>query len=170
MAHVKKLRNRHYEIIRLAFMGEKQGDIAVAVGISQSAVSCILTSPLAQAELARLRSRSEEKLVDMPIHLRLRRQLEQAAVDSLAVNHAIVRNAEVSVETRRRAASHFLDKVVFSQEQEDKQEASYKDILRSLSTIERQLGHGVMLLPSVNGGASMGASNTDNDNGGGRAE
>jgi hypothetical protein len=127
------------EIIRRASKGQKNVEIADALNMHPVTISCVLRSPLARAELARLSKLLEEKLPEMPIYERLQDKLEAAAVASLELNAAVVQNNLVDIKVRTRVASHFLDKVVFKEQEDDTREASYKDILRSVSNIEQQL-------------------------------
>lgn len=139
MAHIKNLRPRHHEILRLKFMGVSNNDIADHVGISASAVSCIVNSPLARAELARLNAEANEKLVDIPMRTRLQTELEQAGMDAVRLNRAIMNAPDANITVRARVGMHFMDRVVFNKSA-DEEQVSYREILRSLGQIERKMG------------------------------
>ena len=140
MAHVKSLRPRHHEILRLAFMGMKNNDIAERVGISASAISCLLHSPLARAELARLNKQAEEKLVDVPLRTQLQMELNRAGKEAVQINRAIMNAPEADVKVRARIGMHFMDRVVFNKSADSNEDISYREILRSLNRIETNLG------------------------------
>lgn len=147
MAHIKSLRPRHHEILRLKFLGLSNNEIAIRVGILPPAVSCIINSPLAKAELERMNAAAEAKLVDVPTRERLQTELEQAAVDSVRVNRAILLSADAHPSVRARIGQHFMDRVIFNKNDETEQ-VSFRDILRSLATIERQMGSNAIPIPA----------------------
>lgn len=136
---LQSLKARHLEIIRRAAKGQKNVEIATALNLHPITVSCVLRSPLAQAELSRLKEVLEQRLPEMPIYERLRDKLEAAATEALTLNAEVLKSNLVDIKVRTRVASHFLDKVVFKEQEDDTKEASYKDILRSVSNIEQQL-------------------------------
>jgi len=148
---VKPLNNRHHEIIRLAFLGKTNVQIAGVVGITPPAVGCVLRSPMAQAELARLRHGAEENLVNVPLRARLMEDLVGAGTEAVRLNRGLMNEPTIDVKTRARIATHFMDRIVFDQRPEDAREGSYRDILRSLSDINQKMDSGVMLLPPING-------------------
>lgn len=140
MYAVKQLRARHHAILRDAASGLKNVEIAERYGLSPVTVSCILRSPLAQAELARLKAIAESALTDnRPIDERLKERLEEAATDALETNIAIMRSPITDVKVKARVASHFMDKVIFKQQEDDSREVSYRDILRGVAGIEAAL-------------------------------
>jgi len=140
MYAIKELRARHHAILRDAAAGFKNVEIANRYGLAPITVSCILRSPLAQAELARLKAIAETSLVDnRPVAERVKERLEEAAVDAVETNLAIMRSSLTDVKVRARVASHFMDKVIFKQQESDEREVSYRDILRSVAGIEAAL-------------------------------
>lgn len=140
MAHnFKKLSMRHHEILRMAFLGKSNSDIAHIIGISPAAVSCLLNSPLAKAEVAKMQAEATEKVTDLPLRLQLAEQLNMAAMEAVVTNRAILNDRNTDVKVRARVASHFMDRVVFNKSPDDGGEGSYREILRAVSGIERQL-------------------------------
>lgn len=149
--HVKRLNVRHHEIIRRAFLGEKQVDIALALGLTPMAISCLMNSPLAQAELARLKASADEKVTDVPLRVRLAEELSAAGMEAVTINRAIMNDAHVDVKVRAKIGSHFMDRVVFNKSPDDEGEGSYRAILRSVSNIERQLlDNTIQVIPQDN--------------------
>lgn len=151
MYQVKRLNVRHHEIIRRAFLGEKYVDIATAMGLSSMAISCLMNSPLAQAELARLKADADDKTTDVPMRLRLVEELNAAGMEAVVINRTIMNDSRVDVKVRARIGAHFMDRVVFQKSPDDESEGSYKAILRSVSNIERQLiDNTVHVIPNDN--------------------
>ena len=148
MTHeIKSVRPRHAEIIRLAFLGLKHNVIAERVGISAPAVSCVLRSAIAKAELARLQHEAERRLIDTPLRVRAAIELDNAAMESLKFNRSLVNDATVDKKLRSKVASHFLDRLVFNKDP-DAEEGSYREILRSLRTIEDQFSRKPVIIES----------------------
>lgn len=139
MYHVKRLNIRHHEVIRRAFLGEKQVEIAAAMGLTPMAISCLLNSPLAQAEIARLKDQADEKITDVPLRVALAEELAKAGMEAVTINRAIMNDRTVDVKVRARVGAHFMDRVVFQKGPDDEEEGSYRAILKSVSNIERQL-------------------------------
>jgi len=134
---LKTVRPRHHLIIQYAFNGLSNRDIAVKVGMSPASISCILRSPAAQAELARLASLAVEKSVDIPARVALHNELVGAAVDGLRINKTLMRDPFVKPETRSRIGQHFMDRVLFDKrDSDDREQESYRDILRKLDKLQ----------------------------------
>lgn len=145
-----ELSQRHREIIRLAFLGRTNTEIAERMDMDKGSIGLILRSPLAQAELARLNSKAEAILVNTPLRVALDEDLRAAATESLRLNRAILNDPAVDVRVRSKTAQHFMDRVIF-QENPDEKESSYRDILRRLDAIDRNVrlnGTGITLFPS----------------------
>jgi hypothetical protein len=134
----KKLRPRHSEVIRLCHEGMTNIKIGELVGMSAVAVSLVLRSPLAQAELARLKHAADLRAIDTPLRAREALEIDRAALDSLRFNADLVRDPLVDKKLRAKVATHFLDRVVFDKSPAEN-EGSYREILRSLNEIERQM-------------------------------
>lgn len=141
---VKTLRDRHHAILRLAAEGRKNVEIAQLLNLSSVTVSCILRSPLAKAELARLRQKLEAEL-SIPLAERLKARLEEGATMALEQNIAIMKSPIVDVKVKARVGMHMLDRVVFKEVEDDTKETSYRDILRSLSNVEKQLQNSTVI-------------------------
>lgn len=159
---IKSIRPRHAEIIRLAFLGLKHSLIAEKVGISAAAVSCVLRSAIARAELARLQHAAELKLLDTPIRVRAALELDQAAMESLRFNRSVVNDATIDKKLRSKVASHFLDRLVFNKDP-DAEEGSYREILRSLRTIEEQFTHKPVVIDVLSSAEGRGLTDEASD-------
>lgn len=139
---ISSLRPRHFEIINLYFLGKKYREIAEIMGISTAAVSCIIRSPLAQAELSKLVAAAQEKVTDVPLRAQLHSQMERVAKHALNVEEAILdpRSKEiVDTKIRARVAMHALDRIVFNRDSDDEREGSYRDILRKLDEMSNTM-------------------------------
>lgn len=138
---LKHLASRHHAILRDSVLGLSNTEIAIKYNMHPLTISCILRSPLARAEAARLRALAEKvQLVDnRPIDERLKERLEKAAEQALETNVHIMNSPLTDVKVKARVASHFLDKVIFKQQEDTEKETSYRDILRSVAGIEAQL-------------------------------
>lgn|SRR5262245_22348637 len=140
---------RHREIIRLAFLGRTNVEIAERMSMDRASIGLILRSPLAQAELARMNAKAEAVLVNTPLRVALDKDLRDAATESLRLNRAILADPKVDMRVRSKTAQHFMDRIIFS-EGPNEQETSYRDILRRLDAIDRNVrlnGSGVALFP-----------------------
>lgn len=146
-----KLNSAHHEMIRWAFLGLTQEEIAEKVGMSKLAVQMVLASPLAQAELKRMQSEAQKVVVEAPLRIVLQERLATAAKDAVAVNHTLMLDEGVPARTRAGIARHFMDRMVFEKDEEGEREDSYRNILRQLGDIKKTLGESSMLLPPVNG-------------------
>lgn len=143
------LSQRHREIIRLAFLGRTQVEIAERMSMDKTSIRHILRSPLAQAELARLNSKAETILVNTPLRVALDKDLRDAATESLRLNRSVLSDPSVDMRVRTKTAAHFMDRIIFA-EGPDEKEGSYRDILRRLETIDRNVrlsGTGITLFP-----------------------
>lgn len=143
---MQSLRPRHYEMIRLAFLGVKQVDIAAKMGITQAALSCILSSPLAKAELAKLNHEANKNITNVVDRANVLRELNGAAVEAVRINRGLMNDSNVDVKLRARIGMHFQDRVIFNQ-METPDQTSYREILRSLTKIEEGLQQGTLVLP-----------------------
>ena len=130
---------RHSEIIRLKFLGMKHVDIAAAMNLSEATVGHLLKSPLAEAELERLKTRAEESVTNVPLRVKLLQDLNDSTADSLRINREILRDKTVNPAIRSRVGMHFMDRVLFNKGSQEDQEGSYRDVLRRLDTIQRQI-------------------------------
>lgn len=140
---------RHREIIRLAFLGRTNVEIAERMSMDRGSVGLILRSPGAQAELARLNAKAETILVNTPLRVALDKDLRDAATESLRLNRSVLNDPSVDMKVRTRTAQHFMDRIIFS-EGPDQEESSYRDILRRLDAIDRNVrlnGTGIALFP-----------------------
>lgn len=133
---IKSVRPRHHLIIQYAFNGLRNSEIANKVGMSPASISCVLRSPAAQAELARLNNLATEKTTDIPARVALHNELTGAAVDGLRINRALMRDPYVKPETRSRIGQHFMDRVIFNRNSDDEEGESYRDILRKLDRLQ----------------------------------
>ena len=87
VAHVvNKLRPRHYAALHLALLGRSHVEIAFRVGMTPGHVGDLLRSPLARAELGRLRTTAETKLAtlrDTQSDLRKKKAALESQLNSL---------------------------------------------------------------------------------------
>ena len=135
----KKLRTNHHEILRLSFIGKSNKDISEIVGISPVAISCILRSPLARAELERMRLKAEESITNIPLRTRLQDELNSGAEEALRLERAIIRDKNAELKVRQKSAHHLVDRVLFNKDVDTGESTeSYRDILRKLDAIERK--------------------------------
>ena len=134
---VKRLSTRHYEIIRLHFLGKKDVEIASAVGITPQAIACILRSPLAQNELAQMQSDARAITVNTPLRAQMLADLNATGVEALGINRALMKDSSVKPAVRARIGAHFLDRIVFNNSDGDDKEGSYRDLLRKLDEVGR---------------------------------
>lgn len=152
-----ELNLRHREIIRLAFSGVPATRIADQVGMAVSTVRMILRSPLAQGEIARLSERAEESLTNVPMRVRLLNELNDAATDALRINAGLMNNPGIDPRVRAGIGKHFMDRLIFGREAENEREGGYREILRSLDSIERKLDPATILMPPGTPFADRGA-------------
>ena len=144
---VVTLRPRHHEIIRQAFLGLKSVQIAERLGITPVSVNCILASPLAQAELARLRVKAEETITNVPMRVRLESTLRKAAEEAVNINYDLMTSHTTDAKLRARIGMHFQDRVIFD-DTENEKEGSYREILRQLDKLGREMPKGdVLIMP-----------------------
>ena len=143
------LSQRHREIIRLAFLGRTNVEIAERMSMDRASIGLILRSPMAQAELARLNAKAETILVNTPLRVALDKDLRDAATESLRLNRSVISDPTVDMRVRTKTAAHFMDRIIFA-EGPDEHEGSYRDILRRLDAIDRNVrlsGTGITLFP-----------------------
>jgi hypothetical protein len=125
MAHVvNKLRPRHYTALHIALLGRSHVDIAFRVGMTPGHVGDVLRSPLAQAELMRLRAAAEVRLATVPL-------------EALGVTRELMNDEGVPAAVRAKIACHLLDRIIFDRvAMEDGQQVTYRDVLRKLDALE----------------------------------
>ena len=133
------LKPRHHEIIRLAFLGRSNVEIAGAVGLTPGAIACIVRSPIVQAELARMQEKAYEKTVNTPLRVQLMSELNGAGTEALRLNRKLMNNEYVDAKLRAKLGMHFLDRVIFNKDVDEGGEGSYRDILRKLDDIGRNV-------------------------------
>lgn len=132
---IKRLKPRHHEIIRLTFQGVAPDIIASTIGVSPFTVRVILKSPLAQAELARLTAKAEEKLTDIPMKARMLSEINGYGIDSLRLARRVVNDTNIDIRTRSRLAMHGMDRAIFDKMGEDERPTSIRDVLRRLDEV-----------------------------------
>jgi IS30 family transposase len=140
MAYENSLRTRHHEILRLHFLGRSNREIAMSLNLHPQTITCILKSPLAQAELTRLKAEAEKSLVNVPLRQQLLNDLNGSAMEALHLRRGLMNDNNINLGVRERISQHFMDRVIFPKNEEDSTEGSYRDILRKMSEIERKLG------------------------------
>jgi len=133
----QKLNGRHREVLRLHVLGLSGVEVAARVNLTPQAIYCILRSPLAQAEVAKLQHKADEKTIDVPTRAAFQASLEDIGREAVDVNRTIMKGASEN-KLRAKIAQHFMDRIVFKKDVDDA-EVSYRDILRQLD----QIGKGV---------------------------
>ena len=143
------LRPRHQEIIRLSFQGMSNLMIGGQVGMTPAAVGCVLRSPIARAEIARLAQAAEEKLVDIPAKVRLANEIQGMGVEAFRLRRTLMNDDQIDVRLRARIAEHTVDRVIFEHE-EDGRGGSIRDILRRLDEVRDDIKSGrIVRAPDV---------------------
>jgi len=132
---IKTLRTRHHEVIRLAFQGLTHKMIGSTVGMSPAAVGCVLRSPLALAELARLRDAAEEKLTNVPLKARMVAELNGFGREAFVLQRNLMRDPKMDVKLRSKIAAHAMDRIIFDKGDEDERGGSIRDVLRRLDDV-----------------------------------
>src|SRR3990167_6021397 len=133
---IQTIRPRHNLIIQYAFNGLTNREIAQQVGMSPASIGCILRSPAAQAEIARLASIAVERSTNIPARIALHNELMGAATEGLRINRTLQRDPYVKAETRARIGQHFMDRVLFDKrDTSDEGQESYRDILRKIDKL-----------------------------------
>jgi len=105
---IQKLQDNHREILRLAAIGHKPGEIAQMMGMTQLMISNVLGSELGKAHLNELHETRDD------IFLKTAKELEDLLPKATAVFHEIL-SKEVATNPmqRHRVAESLLDRVGF---------------------------------------------------------
>lgn len=140
-----KLNLRHYEIIRLAFLGLKQPQIANRLGLHYLTVKLVLESPLAQAELATMIDQARRLAIDSPLRAEMATELDKAARTSLKWRAGVLDDPNAPMVVKERVSKHFLDRVVFDTD-DDGTKATYREILRKVDEVSRAMGNETFLV------------------------
>lgn len=138
---IRDLKPKHRQMLLMALAGADQNAIAEHFGYTKSAVSCIMRSPIARAEIARMQQAAVGQIVELPQRVVMQQQLNEAAQESVKLNRAIMRDPHVRPETRSRIASHFMDRVIF-QDDGTGQGGSYREILKKLDALKNNENKG----------------------------
>lgn len=107
---VEALQEKHHLMIRLELLGKSHKEIAQVIGLSESHISSVLSSPLAQEQLAVLRRAADSKAIDIsrmlqeeaPKCLELLRHIRDNNVETLGEN--------APLKLRMDAAESLLDR------------------------------------------------------------
>lgn len=149
---LSKLRPRHFEIIRLCHLGRSNTEIAAAVGITTPAVSMILRSTLAKAELARLKHEADLLVCNGPLRAALMSELNGFGVEALRLNRKVLNDDQKDLKLRVKIATHAIDRVIFNKDDDNEQEGGYRTILRRLTQIQQSvIGNGSVPVEDVEG-------------------
>jgi hypothetical protein len=149
---LRSLRPRHREILRLKHLGVANNVIAAQIGISVAAVAVVLRSPLAKAELARLQEKADELTVNAPLRVALANEINGAGIEALRLRRRLMNDRSIDTKLRARIGEHFVDRVIFDRNNDEK-EGEYRDILRRLDEINKNL---TITPPTVNVGVMVG--------------
>ena len=95
----------HYEILRLASLGMKPGDIAAQQGVTKREVNGVIGSELGRAELARLNDLADVECVDVM------QEIKAIAPAAVELHKRIIDGTEdASVALRAKVAGEILDR------------------------------------------------------------
>lgn len=110
---IQNLLPRHFKILELAAAGHDYRTIAKTLDMAPTSVSLVVNSPMAQAELARMRRESKESTVlgldRSAIQGKARSILEQASEKAANVQEELLVNDDPSI--RLRSSQAILDRV-----------------------------------------------------------
>jgi len=113
---LQRLVPRHFNIMELCLQGYTQRDIADSLGMSQTAISLIVNSPVFQDELAKRRSTQQKMTDEVSVKERtnivsdLRQKIEEAAMDAADVHIKNLKNENPRV--AQVSADAILDRVL----------------------------------------------------------
>jgi hypothetical protein len=85
---IAQLRPHHKSMARMQVCGKRPGELCEIFGMSPAQISVIVSTPLYQAEIARLESMAEIDAVDMRSELELRQGLALEAIDIAITNRS----------------------------------------------------------------------------------
>lgn len=137
---------RHREILRLTLLGWSATRIAVAVGVSAGAVYAVMRSPLMRAELERMQDEADRLTIDTPLRARMEAELRGATIEAVRLNRRLMNDTAVDAKLRSGVAKHFMDRVLFDVDESGERQSGYREILRRLDDVDKQLGRGVWLI------------------------
>jgi hypothetical protein len=137
--YMKKLMPRHREILRRVALGQSYVTIAEELDMHPLTISLIMRSPLAQFELEKLQAVADEVVTNVPLRVEKAREIRDAGRLALQHNTDILSDVNVDVKVRANVARHFLDRAVFDVPVESSKDISFRDLLKSMSAIERQM-------------------------------
>jgi hypothetical protein len=144
---------RHREILRLTILGWSPDRISVHLDMSKGGVLGVLRSPMARARLAEMQEEADRMTLNVPLRAALESEMRGATVEAVRLRRRLMNDANVSTNVRAKISEHFVDRMVFDKTSDDG-ESSYREILRRLDEMDRQVGQGVWLLPSAESEAS----------------
>lgn len=130
---------RHREILRRVALGQTYVTIAEELDMHPLTISLIMRSPLAQFELEKLQATADEVVTNVPLRVEKAREIREAGRIALQHNTDILTDATVDVKVRANVARHFLDRAVFDVPTEREKDISFRDLLKSMNEIERQI-------------------------------
>ena len=136
---MKKLMPRHREILRRVALGQTYVTIAEELDMHPLTISLIMRSPLAQFELEKLQATADEIVTNVPLRVEKAREIREAGRIALQHNTDILTDSTVDVKVRANVARHFLDRAVFDVPTEREKDISFRDLLKSMNEIERQI-------------------------------
>lgn len=136
---VTNFKPRHNEILRLHFLGRSNVEIGAKIGVTSAAVACVLRSPLAQAELARMKAEADKLIVNTSLRVALEDDLVGATKEALTLNRRLMNEGKTDTKLRSKIATHFLDRVLFDKVGETG-DGIYRQILTQLDQMEKNGG------------------------------
>jgi len=102
---IKHMWERHKEIARLVLVGHRPVDIAEQIGISQTALSIIMNSPIFKDHLQKLSMKRDKKAFE------IKDRLEDIAHEATELLNRVMMGEEgASINARARVAQDILDR------------------------------------------------------------
>ena len=105
---LQKLRARHREIIRLSFLGLKQREIAKRLGVSESFIYNVLSSPLSRDHLEMMQQVQDAEVLE------IKRRIATIAPKAVEMLNEILMTQDATYSVKLQAAKDILDRAGYS--------------------------------------------------------
>jgi hypothetical protein len=138
MYNHKRIQPRHNEIIRRAFLGQTQAQIAAELGFSPQTICLLLNSTLAKIALERMRQASEDKCIDAPARVRLASELRELQDESVKTQLEIIKNPVADIKVKAAIAKQHVSEGVYETEEKKEEKISFRDLMRALDNSVQQ--------------------------------
>jgi len=99
-----------------------------------------------QAELERMQEEADRLTINTPLRARMEAELRGATIESVRHNRRLLNDPNVDAKLRSGVAKHFMDRVLFDVDEGGEKQSGYREILRRLDDVDKQLGRGVWLI------------------------